>query len=228
VLRAGRCCTAGWRGARRRSLESGAGPAGLPLRPGGSPERAVIHLERAGDHPGASGPTARGGRLREALDRLDGLGRCPGCAAGAREVGEVLQRTGRYDAAWECWSPRDATRGRRPGGPGRATATRWRHMGCGAPPTRASRACSRSGQLERGAASPSLAALYLRLENCLIAGGRYEVPGRGRTSGCASPRGGDPGTLGARRTEPREHPATAGRLGEARRQTTNSCRWTKR
>src|SRR5438128_9227527 len=67
---------------------------------GGVPEKAVPYLERAGDEAWAQRAHGAAERhYREALDRLGALGRAPDALRVREKLGEVLSRTGCYDAA---------------------------------------------------------------------------------------------------------------------------------
>lgn len=100
-------------GAARRAVLHRRVAETLELTPGAPPEllayhysrsdaqdKALEYLERAGDHDEAQ--RAHGSaeaHYRELLDRLDRLGREPDAARVREKLGEVLSRTGQYEAA---------------------------------------------------------------------------------------------------------------------------------
>jgi tetratricopeptide (TPR) repeat protein len=87
---------------------AGASPAALAYHyeRGGSPDKAVVYLERAGAHALVQhAHAAAEGHYRAALDRLESLGRAQDALRVREKLGEVLKRTGRYEAAVQVLEP---------------------------------------------------------------------------------------------------------------------------
>ncbi len=144
----------------------------------GSPDRAVFYLEQAGDH--ALDQRAHGAaenHYRDALERLDGLGRAHDALRLREKLGTALKRLGRYDAAVrafevaaEAYSAGDDLEGL-----GRVAASMAEsYLRRGSPDEGITRLQPLLAQLNRGGASPSHASLYLWLGQCLLVAGRYD------------------------------------------------------
>jgi len=146
----------------------------------GIPHQAVRYLEVAGDH--AWSQRAHGaaeGYYREALDRLDGLGRVHDAARVREKLGEVLHGAGRYDAVLEVLEQAAESYG---GGDDleglvRVTAAMgWAHSLRGTTPTGVALITALLERVERGgAAPPPLAPLYEALGWLLFTAGQYDA-----------------------------------------------------
>src|SRR5205085_6472643 len=147
---------------------------------GGVPDKAVVYLERAGDHAwGQRADGAAAGHYREALDRLDGLGRSHDAARVREKLGEVLYRAGRYDATLRLLEPAAETY-RVAGdleGLVRVTAAMGHtHAVRGTPHEGLALLTALLERVERGDTSPPpLATLYEALGLLLCSAGQYEA-----------------------------------------------------
>ena len=145
---------------------------------GGTPDKALVSLERAGDH--ARGQRAHGAaeaHYRDALARLDGLGRAHDVLRVREKLGEVLHGAGRYDAALAVLERAAEAHGAGGDLEGlvRVTAALgWTHRFQGTPLRGIALITALLERLE-GGASPPLTALYLPLGWLLFSAGRYDA-----------------------------------------------------
>jgi len=145
---------------------------------GGMPDQAVRYLEQAGDHAWAQrAHAAAESQYREALDRLERLGRLRDALRVREKLGEVLKRTGRYNAALKALEPAAETY-RAAGdldGLGRVTASVGEaHALGGTAEEGMARLRPLLEQLDRDETSPARAPLSLWLGVLLFMVGRYD------------------------------------------------------
>ena len=190
---------------------------------GGTWDKAVRYLELAGDH--AWGQRAHGaaeGHYREALARLDSLGRVQDAVRVREKLGEVFRRIGRYEAAIGMLEQAAASYGvagdleglvrvtTAMGGAHSARGTTLRGIALITPLLE---------RLERsGASPPSLAPLYEALGHLLFTAGRYDaaLAAGERAAGLARACG-DDRTLALAQEHQINSLQVLGRLGEALR-----------
>jgi transposase len=159
-------------------------PAGAPSEllayhcaHGGILDKAVVYLERAGDHAWAQrAHAAAEGHYREALDRLEGLGHVQDALRLREKLGELLYRAGRYDAAIQVLEPAAEALRAVCDWAGLVRVTVWigrAHFRRGTPSEGIARLMALLELLERSGASSHAAVLLLGLGQLLFAAGQY-------------------------------------------------------
>jgi tetratricopeptide (TPR) repeat protein len=142
-----------------------------------APERAILYLERAGDHAQAQhAHAAAEAYYRELVERLDELGRQLDGARVREKLGLVLRTVARYDEALAVLE--QAAKVHRASGDqnslGRVTAQiGWVHADRGTPEEGVEHVQRLLDVLESSDRSPGVAALYGALGNLLWYRGRY-------------------------------------------------------
>ena len=188
---------------------------------GGAPDKALVSLERAGDH--AWGQRAHGAAeayYRQALERMDGLGRAHDALRVREKLGEVLHGAGRYDAALAVLEQAAKTYGTvgDPEGLVRVTAAMgWAHSLRGTIRTGIALITALLERLGRDAASPPpLAPLYEALCWLLFTDGRYDAAlAAGERAAALARAHGDERTLAFAAAHRINILQTLGRLAEA-------------
>jgi tetratricopeptide (TPR) repeat protein len=146
---------------------------------GGTSEKAARYLELAGDRAWAQrAHGAAESHYREAVDRLEACGRAQDAARVREKLGEVMYQTGRYEAAIRALEPAaEALRaaGDLEGLGHVAARIGFMHALHGTLHAGLALIQPLLGFLDRGAASPALAALYDALGRLLFAAGQYEA-----------------------------------------------------